>query len=114
MRHVNALCLKLAAYILIFSFTLPAHGRLALPQSLMMAAVHTLLLWLVDLVALPRFGRVPVLGGDAALLLVGSLLMLRAMNAAPRLGGLLVAVPLALLFEVWFHHHLVENRLLEG
>ncbi|MEW8979402.1 MAG: DUF2512 family protein [Symbiobacterium sp.] len=114
MRHVNALCLKLAAYILIFAIALPAQGRMALAQSLIMAAVHTLVLWLADLMALPRLGRGALLGGDAAALLVGSLLMLRAMHAAPRIGGLLVAVALAVLFEAWFHYHLAENRLLEG
>ncbi len=114
MRHVNALCLKLAAYILIFTLALPVQGHKAFSQSLMMAAVHTLVLWLGDLTVLPRFGRTSALATDAAALLLGSLLMLRAMGAALRFGGLLGAVGLAVLFEAWFHYHLTENRLLEG
>lgn len=114
MRHVNTLCLKLAAYILIFALALPAAGHRAFPQSLMMAAVHTLVLWLGDLIVLPRYGRTTALAGDAAALVLGSLLMLRAMGSTLRLGGLLAAVGMAVLFEAWFHYHLTENRLIEG
>ncbi len=114
MRHVNALCLKLAAYILIFALALPVQGQKAFVQSLLMAAVHTLLLWLGDLIVLPRFGRTAALAGDAAALVLGSVLMLRAMGSALRFGGLLAAAGMGVLFEAWFHYHLTENRLLEG
>jgi len=114
MRHLTALCLKLSAYLLIFGFTMPVLGRLALPKSIILAAVHCLLLWLADLIILPRYGRTSALGSDLAVLTVGSFLVLRAIGAVPRASGLLLAIFLALLFEAWFHYHLTENRLLEG
>lgn len=114
MRHLTALCLKLTAYLLIFGFAMPVVGRMALPKSIILAAVHTLLLWLADLMILPRYGRTTALGSDLAVLTVGSFLVLRAIGATPRAPGLLLAIFLATLFEVWFHYHLSENRVLEG
>ncbi|MFZ5817283.1 MAG: DUF2512 family protein [Bacillota bacterium] len=114
MRHVNALLLKLTAYLLIFGLTLPVLGRLALPRSLILAAIHTLLLWLADQIILPRFGRTAALVGDFLLLVVGSFLVLGAMGAVPRPLGLILAVLLGTGFEAWFHLYLRQADLLDS
>lgn len=114
MRHVNALILKLIAYVVLFGITIPVLGRLALPKSLILAAVHTLLLWLLDCLVLPRLGQTAALVGDFLILVIGSFLLLGAMGAVPRPIGLIVAVFLGTLFESWFHPYLMRERLLAG
>lgn len=111
MRHVTALGLKLLAYLVIFGVTMPVFGLLAFPRSLILACVHTLLLWLADLTILPRFGNLAAAGGDFGILLVGSLLVLGAMGSVPRPGGLILAVAFGTLFELWFHGYLKDVGL---
>lgn len=113
MRHTNALILKLLAYLLLFGITMPVLGRLALPKSLILAGIHTLLLWLADLIILPRFGSVAAAVGDFLVLVIGSFLVLGAMGSIPRPMGLILAVGLGTAFEVWYHYYLNRHRVLE-
>ncbi len=113
MRHANALSLKLMAYLLIFGVTMPVFGRLSLSKALILALVQTLLLWLVDLLILNRFGRPVTLAMDALLLTVGSLLVLGALGAVPRFFSLLLSAGFGTLFEGWFHPHLIRERAVE-
>lgn len=127
-RHVNALLLKLMAYVMIFGTTMPVLGKLAPAKSLVLAAFHTLLLWLADCIILPRFARAQhspgtrnlhlpqtaALVGDFLLLLAGSFFVLGTMGAVPRATGLVLAVLLGTLFEAWFHSYLIRGRLMVG
>jgi len=121
-RHLTALLLKLAAYLLIFGTCLSLLGNLALPRALILAGVQTLVLWIVDLLILPwlkqplrpvsasarrwRPGETAALVADGFLLLFGSLLVLGAIGSVPRPLGVLAAVGLATAFEGWFHQQL--------
>jgi hypothetical protein len=111
-RQATVLSLKLAVYVLIFGVTMPVLGWLRLPQSMILAAVHTLLLWLADLIVLPRFGNAVATAGDMLVLVVGSFLVLGAMMALPNPMGLLAAVALGTLFEFGFHRWLVSHSVL--
>ncbi len=113
MRHATALGLKLAAYLVIFGATMPLFGEMAFAQSLILAAVHTLLLWLADLVVLPRLGSKATLGMDALILLVGSALVLNALQAVPNPAGLGAAIALGIGFEWWFHRWLKAAAIVE-
>lgn len=113
MRQATALGLKLAVYLVIFGVTMPVIGLLPPTQSLILAAVHTLLLWLADLTILPRFGNQVALIVDGMTLILGSFLVLGGMAALPNPIGMLVAVPLALAFEWWFHRWLFANAIVE-
>jgi hypothetical protein len=112
-RHAAALGLKLTAYAVIFGVTMPILGWLALPQSLILAAVHTLLLWFADLVILPRFGSGAALVSDAVQLVMGSFLVLGSMAAFPNPVGLALAVLLGVVFEWWFHRWLLATAVVE-
>jgi hypothetical protein len=110
-HHVCALILKLIAYAVIFGITMPVLGKLALPRSLVLAAVHTLLLWLLDCIVLPRLSQTAALLGDFLVLVIGSFLVLGAIGSVPRPVGLTLAVFLGTLFEAWFHPYLVRERV---
>lgn len=111
-RHVNALILKFIAYVVIFGVTMPVIGHLALPKSLVLAAVHTLLLWLADCLVLPRLGPTAALLGDFLILVVGSFLVLGAVGAVPGPIGLILSVFFGTLFETWFHSYLLRERVI--
>lgn len=113
MRQATALGLKLAAYLVIFGVTMPILGQLPLAQSIILAAVHTLLLWLLgDLITLPRFGNLVATTADAGVLLLGSAFVLGTMQALPEPLGLMVAIGLGILFEWWFHRWLLRTSVL--
>lgn len=112
-RHATALGFKLAVYLVIFGVTMPIYGLTALPRSMILAAFHTLLLWLADLVILPRFGNMVTTLADFAVLVLGSFLVLGAMLAVPRPMGLLMALLLSTAFEWWFHRWLRSFTILE-
>lgn len=121
-RHLTALLLKLVAYLFIFGVSLSLLGRLPLPRALILAGVETLILWIADLAMLPwlnqplrpvsassrrwRPGETAALVTDGLLLLMGSLLVLGAIESVPRPLGVLAAVGLATAFEGWFHQQL--------
>jgi hypothetical protein len=112
-RQATALGLKLAAYLVIFGVTMPILGGMPLAQSIILAAFHTLLLWLLgDLVILPRFGNLVATAGDAGVLLFGSAFVLGAMQALPEPLGLTVAIGLGMLFEWWFHRRLQRTSVI--
>lgn len=113
MRHATALGFKLAVYLVIFGVSMPIFGLTALPRSMILAAFHTLLLWLADLVVLPRFGNMVTTLADFAVLVLGSFLVLGAMLAVPRPMGLLMAVLLSTAFEWWFHRWLRSFAVLD-
>lgn len=113
MRQATALAFKLAVYLIIFGVTMPVLGLLALPQSMILAAVHTLLLWLADLTILPRFGNLMATVGDVGVLIVGTALVLGAMRAVPNPGGFVAAVLLGTIFEFWFHRWLLSTAVVE-
>lgn len=113
MRHATALGLKLAVYLVIFGVTMPIFGLLFLPQSMILAAVHTLVLWLADLVILPRFGTVVATIVDFMALVVLTPLVLGSMLAFPNPLGLTLAFALATSFEWWFHRWLVTAGIVE-
>lgn len=113
MRQATALGFKLMVYLVIFGVTMPTLGAMRLSQSVVLAAVHTLLLWLADLVVLPRLGNTAALIGDAMILVVGSFLVLSAMIAIPNPFGLVVAVLAGMAFEAWFHKWLLESAIVE-
>jgi hypothetical protein len=105
-RHATALGFKLAVYLVIFGVSMPIFGLTALPRSMILAAFHTLVLWLADLIVLPRFGNMVATLSDFALLVLGSFLVLGAMIAVPNPMGLLMAILLSTAFEWWFHRWL--------
>lgn len=110
MRQTIALGLKLAAYLVIFGVTMPFLGQMPLAQSIILAAVHTLLLWLLgDLIILPRFGNLVATAADAGVLLLGSSFVLSTLQAMPQPLGLMVAIGLGILFEWWFHRWLLRT-----
>lgn len=111
MRQAVALGLKLAVYLVIFGVSMPVFGLMGVAQSMILAAVHTLLLWLADLTVLPRFGNAVATVADAMVLVVGSFLVLGAMRALPNPAGLALAVVLGTAFEVWFHSWLGATGL---
>lgn len=113
MRHATALGFKLAAYLVIFGVTMPIFGLMPLQQSMVLAAVHTLLLWLADLVILPRFGTVVATTLDFLTLALASPLVIGAMTAFPRPLGLTLAVVAGAAFEWWFHRWLISIGLVE-
>jgi hypothetical protein len=112
-RHAAALALKLAAYLVIFGVTMPAFGLRSLAASVILAAVHTLLLWFADLVVLPRFGNLVATLGDVAVLVFGSVFVLGALAVLPNPVGLLAAVVAGTLFELWFHRWLLSSAIVE-
>lgn len=113
MRQATALGFKLAAYLVIFGFTMPMWGLRSLPQSIVLAAVHTLMLWFADLVILPRFGNLVATLSDSMTLLLGSLLVMGAMGAFPKPGALVMAAALGTMFEWWFHRWLLASAIVE-
>lgn len=113
MRQATALGFKLAAYLVIFGMTMPVFGLLALPKSLILAAVHTLLLWLSDLVILPRFGTVIATVADFFTLVLGTALVLGAMTALPNPLGVTLSVAAGTVFEWWFHRWLIMTGVIE-
>ncbi|MDB4895266.1 MAG: hypothetical protein JWN15_1528 [Firmicutes bacterium] len=113
MRHATALSVKLAVYLVIFGVSMPIFGLTALPRSMILAAFHTLVLWLADLIVLPRFGNMVATLTDFALLVLGSFLVLGAMMAVPNPMGLLMAILLSTAFEWWFHRWLRSFAIVE-
>ncbi len=113
MRHATALGLKLAAYLIIFSVTMPIFGLLALPQSMILAAVMTLLLWFADLLILPRFGTVIATVCDFMTMVIMTPLVLASMLAFPNPLGLTLSFALATSFEWWFHRWLASSSLMD-
>lgn len=113
MRHATALGFKLAVYLVIFGVTMPVFGLLALPQSMILATVQTLLLWFVDLVILPRFGTVVATVADFLTLVMVSPLVLGSMMAFPNPLGLTLAFAAATAFEWWFHRWLISTGVVE-
>lgn len=113
MRHATALGLKLVAYLVIFGVTMPIFGLLALPQSMILAAVATLLLWFSDLVILPRFGNWMATVGDLGTLIVATPLILGSMAAFPNPLGVTLGITAATLFEWWFHRWLLASAVVE-
>lgn len=113
MRHATALGFKLVVYLVIFGVTMPVIGLMPLSQSLVLAAVHTLLLWFADLVVLPRFGNAVATLLDASTLILGSFLVLGAMAAVPNPLALPIAVALGTVFEWWFHRWLLASAVVE-
>lgn len=114
MRQATALALKLAAYLGIFLLLRPIQSTAELPHNILLAAVHTLLLWLADLVILPRFGSLIATLGDIAVLLVGTLLVARAIggvDVSPQMH--LLSVALGAAFEWWFHRWLASTAIVE-
>jgi hypothetical protein len=112
-RQATALGFKLAVYLVIFGVAMPVFGWTALPKSMILAAVHTLLLWLADLVVLPRFGNTVATVADFGVLVLGSFLVLGAMTALPNPVGLLIAVVAGTAFEWWFHGWLLSTAVIE-
>lgn len=114
-RHATALGLKLAAYLVIFGVTMPIFGLWSWPQSLILAAVHTLLLWFADLVILPRFGNLIATLGDIVTLILGTFLVLGAIGplTLPNPAALMVAVVAGTAFEWWFHNWLLASAIVE-
>lgn len=113
MRQATALGLKLVTYLVIFGVTMPIFGLLGLPRSWILAAVHTLLLWFVDLVILPRFGTVVATVVDALILTLATPLVLGAMAAFPNPLGITLAIALGTAFEWWFHRWLLATGMVE-
>lgn len=112
-RHATALGFKLAVYLVIFGVSMPVFSLLALPQSMVIAAVNTLLLWLSDLVVLPRFGPVVATAGDFLTMVMITPLVLGAMVAFPNPLGLAIAFAAATAFEWWFHSWLLSTGIIE-
>lgn len=113
MRQVTALGLKFAAYLVIFGVTLPVIGLMGLTQSMTLAAVHTLLLWLADQTILPRFGNMVALIADTVTLILGTFLVVSGMAAFPNPLGIAAAIGLGIMFEWWFHRWLLANEIVE-
>lgn len=113
MRQATALALKLVAYLVIFGVTMPIFGVPGFSRILVLAAVHTLLLWLADLVIEPRFGNTVATVGDFLILVFGSFIVLGAMGALPSPLGFTLAVALGTLFEFWFHRWLREHAIID-
>ncbi|HWI61432.1 MAG TPA: DUF2512 family protein [Symbiobacteriaceae bacterium] len=113
MRQAIALGLKLAVYLVIFGVTHPFLGTRSLPLSMVLAAVHTLLLWFSDLVVLPRFGNFVATMGDVITLIVGTVLVAAAVSALPNPLTLPLAVVAGAAFEWWFHRWLLSTATVE-
>lgn len=113
MRQATALALKLAVYLAIFALVRPIFGPMGLSQSIILAAVHTLLLWLADLVILPRFGTLIATLGDIAVLFLGTLLVAGAMMAIVNPFAHLLTVALGAAFEWWYHRWLTSTAVVE-
>lgn len=113
MRQAIALGLKLAVYLFIFGVTQPFLGIRSLPLSMVLAAVHTLLLWFADLVVLPRFGNFIATMGDVVTLVVGTVLVAGAVSALPNPVTLPLAVTGGAVFEWWFHKWLLSTATVE-
>lgn len=115
MRQATALGLKLAAYLVIFGVTMPIFGLWSWPQSLILAAVHTLLLWFADLLILPRFGNLIATLGDTMTLIFGTFLVLGAISPLTLANplALMVAVVAGTMFEWWFHQWLLNSAIVE-
>ncbi len=113
MRHATALGFKLAVYLVIFGITMPIFGLMALPQSVILAAVHTLLLWLSDLIILPRFGTVVATVLDFLALTLLTPVVVGAMHSFPNPLGMTLAIAAGTAFEWWFHRWLSSVGLVE-
>lgn len=113
MRHAIALGLKLAVYLVIFGLTHPFMGARTLGLSMILAAVHTLLLWFADLLVLPRFGNLVAAAGDAMTLVVGTFLVAGAVGRLPNPATLPIAVVAGTAFELWFHRWLESAAIVE-
>ncbi|HYF90825.1 MAG TPA: DUF2512 family protein [Symbiobacteriaceae bacterium] len=113
MRQAIALGLKLAVYLVVFGLTRPVWGALSLSQSMVLAAVHTLLLWFADMVILPRFGNLAATLGDIVTLFAGTALVTGAMGAVPNPLTVPLAVAAGGAFEWWFHRWLLSTATVE-
>lgn len=113
MRHATALGLKFAAYLIIFGVCMPVFGFLPLSQAVVLAAVLTLLLWFGDLLILPRFGNRAATIVDTVVLILGSFRILSTMEAVPDFLSLVLAIPVAVAFEWWFHRWLFETEVID-
>jgi len=112
-RQAIALGLKLAVYLVVFGLTRPVWGALSLSQSMVLAAVHTLLLWFADMVILPRFGNLAATLGDIVTLFAGTALVTGAMGAVPNPLTVPLAVAAGGAFEWWFHRWLLSTATVE-
>lgn len=113
MRQAIALGLKLAVYLVIFGLARPTIGVLSLPQSMVLAAVITLLLWFADLVVLPRFGNLIATLGDVLTMFVFIRLVSGVMPAFPNEVTIPIAVAAGAAFEWWFHRWLLSTATVE-
>jgi hypothetical protein len=110
-RQAIALGLKLAVYVALFVLTRPMVGS-GLAQFMILAAVHTLLLWFADLLVLPRLGNLAALFGDIVVLFVGTRLVAHAFGTFPS-ESLLIAVMAGAAFEWWFHKWLESTATVQ-
>lgn len=111
MRHAVALGLKLAVYVVIFVLTRPMAGA-GLSQWMILAAVHTLLLWFADLLVLPRLGNLAALFADIVVLFVGTRLVAHTFATYPA-ESLIIAVLAGAAFECWFHNWLETTATIQ-
>lgn len=114
MRHGTILVTKLAVTAGIYATALPFLGLTLVPHSLILAAVTTLLLWLVgDQVILPRFGTVAATAANGIMALLLLPAIGKQMGALLMPRGVFVAAAILAAAEWLLHGWMVRNDMAE-
>jgi hypothetical protein len=109
--QARALLFKLAVYLVIFGIILPVIGGHPLSGALILALVHTLLLWLADQFLLPRLGTTVGLVSDGLILLVGTPVVLGLIHIVPELNAWILSTLVGMIFEWFFNRWLIDHDL---
>jgi hypothetical protein len=109
----RALLMKTFVYSGIFGLIMPVLGGLSVPQAIVLALVHTLLLWLADQFLLLRLDTTGGLVVDALILALGTPLILGVMQTMPDLDAWILSTLIGLIFEWFFNRWLIDHDLVE-
>jgi hypothetical protein len=109
----RALLLKTIVYAGIFGLIMPVLGDLKVPQAIVLALVHTLLLWLADQFLLRRLESMAGLAVDALILALGTPLVLGVMQSLPDFDSWILSTLIGLIFEWFFNRWLIDHDLVE-
>lgn len=113
MSTARALLLKTLAFATIFGLIMPVLGGLSISQAIMLALVHSLLLWLVDQFFLLRLDTTLGLVVDGLLLAIGTPVILGVMSTVPPFNAWVLSTLIGMLFEWFFNRFLLDHDLVE-
>lgn len=113
MSAARALLLKTVVYAGIFGLIMPVLGGLSVSQSIILALVHTLLLWLVDQFFLLRLDTTMGLVVDGLILALGTPIVLGVMSSVPPFNAWVLSTLIGMIFEWFFNRWLLDHDLVE-